>query len=60
MHEKNNLIGKCGFYCGSCPTYRLLWFMWKLSLQWNNNKRKGYSIRFKMARMEKTSKRQTT
>ncbi len=22
MHEKeNNLIGKCGFYCGSCPAY---------------------------------------
>jgi hypothetical protein len=22
MNEKvNNLIGKCGFYCGSCPTY---------------------------------------
>ncbi len=22
MCEKtNNLIGKCGFYCGSCPTY---------------------------------------
>ncbi len=19
--EKNNLIGKCGFFCGSCPTY---------------------------------------
>lgn len=22
MNEKTlNLIGKCGFYCGSCPTY---------------------------------------
>ena len=22
MYEKiSNLIGKCGFYCGSCPTY---------------------------------------
>ena len=19
--DDNNLIGKCGFYCGSCPTY---------------------------------------
>jgi len=19
--ERNNLTGKCGFYCGSCPTY---------------------------------------